>query len=134
VGRRWKRPAEDVLKINSDGFFNPHTEVIAALQGVKMAGMTNVVLETDAILLEYALTNNSFRLSSVSALIHEIKAMAVACFSSFSCCRCDRGCNQVAHALADIGCNGPRGTIQYWVSPPIGVDVLVASDCAVSTV
>jgi len=167
---RWKRPVEDVLKINSDGSFNPktgaggwgavirnsmgqvvkagaghihhaldafHTEVIAALEGVKMAkmaGMTNVVLETDAILLKYALVNNSFRQSSVGGLIHEIKAIADACFSSFSCCHCNRGYNQVAHAFADIGCNGPRGTIQYWESPPIGVDVLVASDCAVSTV
>ena len=167
---RWKRPAEDVLKINSDGSFNPktgaggwgavirnsmgqvvkagaghihhaldafHTEVIAALEGVKMAkmaGMTNVVLETDAILLKYALVNNSFRQSSVGGLIHEIKAIVDACFSSFSCCHCNRGYNQVAHAFADIGCNGPRGTIQYWESPPIGVDVLVASDCAVSTV
>ena len=108
--------------------------MIAALVGVKMAGLTNVVLETDAILLKYALVNNSFRQSSVGGLIHEIKAIADACFSSFSCCHCNRGYNQVAHAFADIGCNGPRGTIQYWESPPIGVDVLVASDCAVSTV
>jgi hypothetical protein len=137
--KRWTRPVEDVLKINSDGFFNPQTgaggwgavirnstgqvveagaghihhaldafqtEVIAALEGIKMAemaGMTNVVLETDALLLKYALANDSFRLSPVGGLIHEIKVTAVTCFSSFSCCHCNRECNQVAHALADIG-------------------------------
>lgn len=168
--QRWSRPAENVLKINSDGSFNPrtvgggwgavirnsmgqvvmagaehiyhaldafHAEVIAAFEGIKMAvraGMTNVVLETDAILLKFALANDSFRLSSMGGLIHEIKATVVSCFSDFSCDHCNRVCNQVAHALSHIGCKCRLGTNQFWESLPADVEVLVASDCAVVTV
>jgi hypothetical protein len=45
--------------------------VIAALEGIKMAemaGMTNVVLETDALLLKHALANDSFRLFPVGVV------------------------------------------------------------------
>ena len=114
-----------------------HTEVIAALEGIKMAemaGMAKVELGTDALLLKLDLLHDSFRLSSVGGLIHVIKETAVACLSSFSVSHCNRGCNQIAHALAAIGSNGPRGTNQFWESSPIGVEVLVASDCAVPTV
>ena len=97
-----------MLKINSDGSFNPqsgqggwgvvirnslglvvqagaghiqhaldafHTEVIAALEGIKMAemaGMAKVELGTDA-LLKLDLLHDSFKLSSVGGLIHVIK-------------------------------------------------------------
>ena len=52
-----------------------HTEVIAALEGIKMAemaGMAKVELGTDA-LLKLDLLHDSFKLSSVGGLIHVIK-------------------------------------------------------------
>lgn len=87
-----------------------HCEIIAAKEGIKMAeqaGMTRVILETDALLLKFALANYSFRLATAGGLIHEIKATIVSCFSSFSCVHCFRICNQVAHALAALGCKCP---------------------------
>lgn len=93
-----------------------------------------IILETDALLIKFALANGSFRLSAVGGLIHEIKETAASCFTSFSCNHCYRICNQLAHALAGYGCKCPAGSNQFWEDQPDGIEVLMASDLAVSMV
>lgn len=44
-----------------------HYEIIAAQEGIKMAevaDITRVILETDALLIKFALANDSFKLQS----------------------------------------------------------------------
>jgi len=60
-----------------------HAEMIAAWEGIRLAaeaGMGHVILETDAMLVKFALQNDSFRLSPLGGLIWEIKMMAASSF------------------------------------------------------
>ena len=60
-----------------------HAEMIAAREGIRLAaeaGMGHVILETDAMLVKFALQNDSFRLSPLGGLIWEIKMMAASSF------------------------------------------------------
>jgi len=114
-----------------------HAEMLAAREGVRLAaeaGMGQVILETDAMLVKLALQDDSFRLSALGGIIWEIKTMAESSFNSISVIHCCRSCNQVAHGLAAIGCNCLVGSSLYWDSVPPEVVDLVAGDSAVPLV
>ena len=90
-----------------------HAEMLAAREGVRLAaeaGMGQVILETDAMLVKFALQDDSFRLSALGGIIWEIKTLA--------------------HELAAIGCNCLVGSSLYWDSVPPGVVDLGAGDSA----
>ena len=110
-----------------------HAEMMAAREGVRLAaeaGMGRVILETDAMLVKFALQNDSFRLSTLGGIIWDIKTLAASSFSSVSVIHCYHSCNRVAHELAALGCNSHAGTSLYWDSVPPEVVELVASDLA----
>ena len=95
-----------------------HTEVLGCLagDGVKAAsdrGMQKVIVETDSMLLKMATGGDNFALAPTGGLVHEIKATAASCFSSFDV-YCPRSCNKVAHALAAKGRMCPSNADMYW--------------------
>ena len=101
-----------------------HTEVLGCLagDGVKAAsdrGMQKVIVETDSMLLKMATGGDNFALAPTGGLVHEIKATAASCFSSFDV-YCPRSCNKVAHALAAKGRMCPSNADMYWEGVPPG--------------
>ena len=161
------KPQGDVLKINSDGAFNPvtksggwgfvirdsdgtvvhagagvvpkaldafHVEVLGCLAGVQAAcerGMSQVIAETDSMMLKMALDGDDFSLAPTGGLIHEIKASVTAYLSSFSVCFGHRLCNRVAHELAALGCKCSPNANLSWDGVPTGLESLVAGDLTV---
>ena len=108
-----------------------HTEVLGCRAGVQEAadrGMSMVVAETDSMLLKLAMEGNEFSLATVGGLVHEIKAVANASFSSFCMSFCSRVCNSVAHELASRGCMCSPSTNLSWDGVPTGMESLVAGD------
>lgn len=71
-------------------------EIVACLQGVQAAielGISYVVLETDALLVQQAATSEAYDLSTMSALIKELKDLCNHNFISFSFQFKPRECN-----------------------------------------
>ncbi|XP_066344498.1 uncharacterized protein [Miscanthus floridulus] len=87
---------------------NPmHAELIACMEGVKAAaaiGMNNIVPETDAQQVAWAIQGDDFRLAVVGGLVHELKVLLSVSFASVLVRYAPRECNKVAHELASIGC------------------------------
>jgi hypothetical protein len=87
---------------------NPmHAELIACMEGVKAAtalGINNIVLETDAQQVAWAIQGDDFRLAVVGGLVHELKVLLSDSFASVLVRYAPRECNKVAHELASIGC------------------------------
>jgi hypothetical protein len=110
-------------------------EVFACIQGVKAAaekGITNLILETDSMILKEALANDSYRLDEVGGLILELKHIIAGGFSSFICSYAPRNCNKEAHVLATKGSLLSDGGESRWESTPVFVNDLVASEIAAS--
>lgn len=83
-----------------------HAELLACLAGVRMAalmGLSQVILETDAALVNSALEGDEYRLSAWGGIITEIRLLLMTEFNSFSICKCPRMCNSVVDALAAYG-------------------------------
>jgi hypothetical protein len=113
-----------------------HSEVVGCSAGIRAAeelGMTNVVVETDSMLLKIALESNSFALAPTGGLLHEIKSMLLDSFNSWRFSFCPRECNKVAHAVTAQGCMCPPETVLSWDGTPPGVEDLVARECSSSS-
>jgi ribonuclease HI len=83
-----------------------HMELIACIEGVKAAGLlgvSNIVLETDAMQVIQAFPDDGFRLATVGGLVHELKELLMKNFVSFQAKFGPRECNRVAHELASLG-------------------------------
>ena len=81
-------------------------ELIASIEGVKAAislGVNNIILETDAQQVVWAIQGDDFRLAVVGGLVDELKDLVVENFASFIVKYVPRDCNRVAHELASIG-------------------------------
>jgi hypothetical protein len=55
-----------------------HAEVLACKAGIQAAeklGMTRIVVETNSLLLKFALDSNTFVLAQIGGIIHEIKSL-----------------------------------------------------------
>ena len=79
-----------------------------------------MIVETDSMLLKMATGGDNFALAPTGGLVHEIKATAASCFSSFDVIYCPRSCNKVAHALAAKGRMCPSNADMYWEGVPAG--------------
>lgn len=93
------------------------SEVNAGIRGVRAAidnGISKVILETDSLLLKQALENDSYRLSEAGGSIYELKSLVAGNFMNFQCNFAPRSCNQVAHALAALGCSCPQDGDLVW--------------------
>jgi hypothetical protein len=95
-------------------------------------GITNLILETDSMILKEALANDSYRLDEVGGLILELKHIIAGGFSSFICSYAPRNCNKEAHVLATKGSLLSDGGESRWESTPVFVNDLVASEIAAS--
>lgn len=85
-----------------------HAEIIACLQGAQAAidqGISNLIMETDALLVKQALQSEDFPNSLVEGLVDELRFLVTTNFSLFRCVSIPRECNMVAHELAAVVCN-----------------------------
>ncbi|OEL26270.1 hypothetical protein BAE44_0012710, partial [Dichanthelium oligosanthes] len=83
-----------------------HAEVIACIHGLKAAaelGIEQVILETDALMVQQAVSSSAYGLSFASEPVCELKHLVHSSFSSFESKYKPRDCNRVAHALAALG-------------------------------
>ena len=81
-------------------------ELIASIERVKAAislGVNNIILETDAQQVVWAMQGDDFRLAVVGGLVHELKELVVETFAFFLVKYAPSDCNRVAHELASIG-------------------------------
>jgi len=91
-------------------------------------GISRITLETDALQVKTALEGEEYRLSSMGGIIAEIKQLMVSEFNQCKVSFCPRGCNRVAHALAEIGCKLPSSPYATWDDVPHDLEDLVISD------
>jgi ribonuclease HI len=108
-------------------------ELTACIEGVKAAmsiGANNIILETDAQEVVWALQGDDFRLSVVGGLVHELKDLVIGNFSSFIIKHAPRDCNRVAHELALIGSRSNNLVPSVLAGVPSCITVLVSGDLA----
>jgi hypothetical protein len=83
-----------------------HSELIACLQGVQVAsdlGISELILETDALNVQQAVYAKGFDTRPEGGLIEELKSLARSNFNAFVCNFLGRDGNRDAHALAGLG-------------------------------
>jgi ribonuclease HI len=108
---------------------------IHAMEWAREWGMTKVTIETDAQLLQHAITGNTYDLAPNGVLFREIKAFSRLNFSSFSLLYCSRECNKIADFLADYGSKMVNVPQAVWPGhAPTFVHDLVSSDLAGASV
>ena len=117
----------------------PWTQVILFLSSQvikkkKNLGISKVVVETDSMLAQLALTTSTFSLAPVGGIVYEIKYLMNLFFNSLQVVFCPRDCNRVAHAVAAFGCKCPPDTVVSWDGMPPGLEDLVTSDITESSV
>ena len=114
-----------------------HTEMLASLAGARAAGnlgISQVVVDTDSMLAQLALTTSTFSLAQVGGIVYEIKYLMNLFFNSLQVVFFPRDCNRVAHAVAVLGCKCPPDTVVSWDGMPPGLEDLVTSDITESSV
>jgi hypothetical protein len=80
-----------------------HAEAIVAYKSIIQAvqlGMSQIILETDAMVLATALKSTNIDRSSIGALVYNIRDMIQSEFSFCNVSLCNRSCNKVADCLA----------------------------------
>lgn len=108
-----------------------HAEIIAALQGVQAAlslGVSRLILETDALMLQQELASKEYCAKPEGGLVQELKVIVSTIFSFFVCSFKRRECNQVAHALAELGYACSEGEELISSSVPDIVNIFVTAD------
>jgi len=162
----WKRPPENMLKLNCDGAYHATTksggwgfvirdddgavvkagcgkiehaqdvfqvELIACFQAVKYAmeiGVTNIIIESDSLMVKQAATSDAYRLSAFGGLIWELKDLLAMYFSNVVVYHTPRVCNKVAHELAAMGSSLDLGVDLIMDEIPACMFTLVANDLA----
>lgn len=109
-------------------------EIIACLHGIQEAarlGISNLILETDALQVKYAFYSNDYDATSSGGLIAEMKFLVQANFHWFKCDFVPRECNRVAHVIAASGYECEQGFEQIMSSLPAHINVIVADDLSV---
>ncbi|XP_066324105.1 uncharacterized protein [Miscanthus floridulus] len=106
-------------------------EIIACLQGAQAAidqGISNLILETDALMVKQALQSEDFSNSLVGGLVEELHFLVTMNFSSFRCVSIPRESNRVAHELTAVGCNCDDGGETIINSLLAHIHVIVAEE------
>jgi len=169
--KRWKRPPQEVLKINCDGAFRSetmtggwgfvirddsgiaikarvgncahlmdalHAEMLAILAGVRAAGdlgISKVVVETDSMLAQLALTTSTFSLAPVGGIVYEIKYLMNLFSILYKWCFALEiviGWRTLWRRL--VVSVLPPDTVVSWDGMPPGLEDLVTSDITESSV
>jgi hypothetical protein len=81
-------------------------EIISCLHGIQEAirlGISNLILETDALQVKQAFYSHDYDATSSGGLLVELKYLAQVNFNCFQCDFVPRECNRVAHLIAAIG-------------------------------
>ncbi|OQU93325.1 hypothetical protein SORBI_3001G521001 [Sorghum bicolor] len=100
-----------------------------ALQHAAQLGMTNVILETDASMLGYALKSTDLDRSPLGALFIQIRELMFFQFNSCKISVCSRICNKVADCMAVYGaCVITSGSHMFMSQAPPFVSELVSRD------
>lgn len=85
-----------------------HAGLIACLQGVQAAlnlGISNLLLETDALVIQQKLASSTSCDGHEGGLVDELWLLVRSNFVHFECLFKSHACNSAAHALADMGKN-----------------------------
>ena len=102
-------------------------EMIGCIQGLQAAinvGIINLILETDATLVQQAVNHGDYRAS----LLEELDSLVSSNFNSFVCLAIPRDCNKVAHELAILGCACAEESEPVLSSLPDHVNTLIADE------
>lgn len=94
-----------------------HAEAMATLHALSFAseaGMSRLVLETDAINIKTALTSQIYDLSPIGMVIKDIKCLMFTEFTKVRVVLQPRSCNLVADRLAKFGCQLDQGAVMIW--------------------
>jgi hypothetical protein len=99
LGRRCGKNRMGKIPSVMDAF---QAETIACLQGVQATidiGARQIVLETDVMLIQQAITSKDYALAPSHILISEIQELASMNFITFNVNVVPRICNRVTHVL-----------------------------------
>jgi hypothetical protein len=109
-------------------------ETMACLKAIEFAaelGIGRIIIETDATLLKAALQTTDLDLARHGVLFREAKFLLLTSFLDYKVLYCKRGCNSVAHVLANKGASLGAGGVMLWHEDvPEFVSTAVASDLA----
>jgi hypothetical protein len=109
-----------------------HAEAIVAYKSIIHAselGMSQIILETDAVVLATALKSTSIDRSSIGALILHIRDIMHSDYSFYNVSLCNRSCNKVADCLATHGAYVlDAGSCIYMTEVPSYVMDIVSGD------
>lgn len=103
---------------------------LAAIEGAGNMGIHRVTLESDSLPLVQALNSGDSDRAELGVLFQEARSRCILCFDDFEFVFCRRGCNSVAHALAQFGYDAAVPSTVWMEHMPDFVNVLVASDSA----
>ena len=110
-------------------------EMIGCMQGLQAAinmGITNLILETDATLVQQAVNHGDYSASLPGSLLEELDSLVSSNFNSFVCLAIPRDCNKVAHELAILGCACAEESEPVLRSLPDHVNTLIADEQSAS--
>jgi len=102
-------------------------EMIGCIQGLQAAinvGITNLILETNARLVQQAINHGDY--------LEELDSLVSSNFNSFVCLAIPRDCNKVAHELAILGCACAEESEPVLSSLPDHVNTLIADEQSAS--
>lgn len=88
-----------------------------ALRQASAMDISHIVLETDSLNLQKALTSEAFDFSPGGWLFREARFCLSTDFIVHSICHCNRACNVVAHELARASVNRDPDEPQMWLDP-----------------
>ncbi|KAF8692974.1 hypothetical protein HU200_039339 [Digitaria exilis] len=97
-----------------------HAEVHACLEVLRQAsamGISRIVLETDSLNLQTALTSEAFDRSPGGWLFREARHLLLLGFDVQTICHCHRLCNGVAHELAHSSVSRDPDEPIVWLDP-----------------
>jgi hypothetical protein len=93
-----------------------------------MRTVNNIILETDAQQVVWAIQGDAFKLAPVGGLVYELKDLVVENVASFIVKYVPRDCNRVAHELASIGSRSHDLVPTVLAGVPNCILVLVSGD------
>jgi len=102
-------------------------EMIGCIQGLQAAinvGITNLILETNARLVQQAINHGDY--------LEELDSLVSSNFNSFVCLAIPRDCNKVAHELTILGCACAEESEPVLSSLPDHVNTLIADEQSAS--
>jgi hypothetical protein len=103
---------------------------VAAIEATANLGIYQVKFESDSSTLVNAIKNGGFDLASTGVLIREARSLSILHFDHADFLFCRRGCNKVAHSLAQYGYQASVPSSSWMDDPPEFVIGLIASDIA----